>query len=55
MTRDGGGILITEAISVSSESYAGSNYGTFGISSGFTVNYYHYDEMAVFHLMAVAY
>ena len=48
VTRDGGGILITEAISVSSESYAGSNYGTFGISSGFTVNYYHYDEMAVF-------
>ncbi len=48
VTRDGGGILITEAISVSSESYAGSNYGTFGISSGFTINYYHYDEVAVF-------
>ncbi|MBK9732073.1 MAG: hypothetical protein IPO83_12450 [Chitinophagaceae bacterium] len=48
VTRDGGGILITEAISVSSESFNNSGYGTFGISSGFTVNYYHYDELAVF-------
>ncbi|MBX7108502.1 MAG: hypothetical protein K1X61_07645 [Chitinophagales bacterium] len=48
VTRDGGALLITEAISVSSESYNNSGYGSFGISSGFTVNYYHYDELAVF-------
>ncbi len=48
VTRDGGGLLVTEAISVSSESYNNSGYGSFGLSSGFTVNYYHYDELAVF-------
>lgn len=48
VTHDGGGILVTEAVSISSESYSSSNYGTFGISSGFTVNYYHYDDLAVF-------
>ncbi|MEO6166860.1 MAG: hypothetical protein ABIO46_11245 [Chitinophagales bacterium] len=48
VTRDGGGILVAESVSISSESYSSSNYGAFGISSGFTVNYYHYDEMAVF-------
>lgn len=48
VTRDGGGILVAESVSVSSESYNNSGYGTFGISSGFTVNYYHYDDIAVF-------
>jgi hypothetical protein len=46
--RDGGAILVTESISISSESYANNNYGAFGMSSGFTVNYYHYDDLAVF-------
>lgn len=47
ITRNGGAILVTESESVSSESYTSNNYGTFGISSGFTVNYYHYDDVAV--------
>jgi hypothetical protein len=46
--RDGGAILVAESASVSSESYTSNSYGTFGISSGFTVNYYHYDDIAVF-------
>ncbi|MBA2407249.1 MAG: hypothetical protein H0V65_04560 [Chitinophagales bacterium] len=48
MKRDGGAILVAESASVSSESYTSNSYGTFGISSGFTVNYYHYDDIAVF-------
>ncbi|MBA2423095.1 MAG: hypothetical protein H0V61_07705 [Chitinophagales bacterium] len=46
--RDGGAILVAESETVSSESFTTSNYGAFGISSGFTVNYYHYDDIAVF-------
>lgn len=43
--KDGGAIFFTEAISLSSESFAAPGYGGFGISSSLTVNYYHYDNI----------
>jgi len=45
--RDGGAVLLAEAQSVSSESFTSPGLGTFGLSSGFTVNSYHYDDIAV--------
>jgi hypothetical protein len=49
--RDGGAILVTESESVSSESYTSNNYGAFGLTSGFTVNYYHFDDIAIFSFL----
>ncbi len=45
--RDGGAIFISESESITSESYNNAPFGGFGLSTGFTVNYYHYDEAAV--------
>jgi hypothetical protein len=45
--RDGGAIFIAESESVTSEAYNNPPFGGFGLSTGFTVNYYHYDELAV--------
>ena len=45
--RDGGAIFIAESQSVTSEAYNNPPFGGFGLSTGFTVNYYHYDELAV--------
>lgn len=46
--RDGGAIFIAESESVTSEAYNNPPFGGFGLSTGFTVNYYHYDDLAVF-------
>ncbi|MBA3649746.1 MAG: hypothetical protein H0W62_14590 [Chitinophagales bacterium] len=46
--RDGGAIFISESQSVSSETYNNTAYNGFGFSTGFTVNYYHYDDLAVY-------
>ncbi|HYV94556.1 MAG TPA: hypothetical protein VE978_22475 [Chitinophagales bacterium] len=45
--RDGGAIFVAESESVTSESYNNPPFGGFGLSTGFTVSYYHYDELAV--------
>ncbi|MEO5675324.1 MAG: hypothetical protein ABIQ74_11825 [Chitinophagales bacterium] len=45
--RDGGAIFIAEAQSITSEAYNTPPFGSFGLSTGFTVNYYHYDDLAV--------
>ncbi len=43
--NDGGVIFFSEAVSVSSESFANPGYGGIGFSSSLTVNFYHYDEI----------
>lgn len=43
--NDGGVIFFTEAVSVSSESFANPGYGGIGFSTSLTVNFYHYDEI----------
>ena len=45
--RDGGAIFVAESQSVNSESYSNPSVGGFGISSGFSINYFHYNDLVV--------
>jgi len=40
-------LFIAQSESVSTEAYVNPPLGGFGLSTGFTVNYFHYDELAV--------
>ena len=48
--HDGGIILLAESVSVSTESFNNPGYGTVGVTSSLTVNYYHFDEILVVSL-----
>ncbi|MDW8393980.1 MAG: hypothetical protein RMK52_07015 [Chitinophagales bacterium] len=46
-TRSGGALLICEAQDVSTEMYPNPAFGTFGMTTGFAVSYFHFDDVSV--------
>lgn len=47
VTRTGGAFLVSEAQDISTELFPNPTYGTFGMTSGFAVSYFHYDDVSV--------
>ncbi len=48
VTKNGGAIFLAQSESVTSESFTTTSIGGFGGTNGFTVNYYHYDDIIVY-------
>ncbi|MCS6990418.1 MAG: hypothetical protein NZL95_00980 [Chitinophagales bacterium] len=47
VTRAGGAMLVAEAQDISTEYYPNPAFGTFGMTTGFAVSYFHFDDIAV--------